>query len=113
MATFYAAMKDRTDKIRFMMMTGVSKFTKTSIFSALNNILDISMDREHATMLGYTEDEPAENFKDHLRVHAKTMELDYEVYREELRRRHNGLRFRMEDVQSNGRADIERLSGIA
>ncbi len=93
MSTFYTAMKPRTGKIRFMMMTGVSKFTKMSVFSALNNILDVSMDREYATMLGYTEDELTENFEAHLREHAKVMGLDYGDYRGELRRWYNGFRF--------------------
>ena len=43
-------MKDCTGAIRFLMMTGVSKFTKMSVFSGLNNIVDISMDEEYATI---------------------------------------------------------------
>ena len=66
-------MKDRTGAIRFLMMTGVSKFTKMSVFSGLNNIVDISMDEEYATMLGYTEEELEANFEEHLREHAERM----------------------------------------
>ncbi len=98
MSTFYTAMKSRTGKIRFMMMTGVSKFTKMSVFSSLNNICDVSMDREYATMLGYTEGELTANFEGHLREHAKVMGLDYEVYRRDLRRWYNGFRFSSEDA---------------
>ncbi|MBO7177171.1 MAG: AAA family ATPase, partial [Clostridia bacterium] len=53
MGAFFSMMKTRTGAIRFLMMTGVSKFTKMSVFSCLNNIVDISMDEEYATMLGY------------------------------------------------------------
>ncbi len=93
LSAFYTAMKSRTDKIRFLMMTGVSKFTKMSVFSALNNIVDVSMRREYATMLGYTEDELSANFGEHLREHAGIMGLDYDAYRAELRRWYNGFRF--------------------
>lgn len=50
-----------------------------SVFSSLNNILDVSMDREYATMLGYTEGELTENFEDHLREHAKAMGLGVDL----------------------------------
>ena len=93
LSSFYTAMKSRTGDIRFLMMTGVSKFTKMSVFSALNNIVDVSMRDEYATMLGYTEDELLANFEEHLRAHAVKMGLDYDVYRAELRRWYNGFRF--------------------
>ena len=93
LSAFYTVMKDRTDKIRFLMMTGVSKFTKMSVFSALNNIVDVSMRDEYATMLGYTEEELSANFDDHLRAHAVKMGLAYDAYRAELRRWYNGFRF--------------------
>ena len=98
LAAFYTVMKDRTDKIRFLMMTGVSKFTKMSVFSALNNIVDVSMRREYATMLGYTERELDANFEEHLREHAAVMGLSYDTYRAELRRWYNGFRFSADDA---------------
>ena len=93
MGSFYQVMKDRTGAIRFLMMTGVSKFTKMSVFSCLNNIVDISMDEEYATMLGYTEEELEANFEEHLREHAVKMGKSYEDYRAELKRWYNGFRF--------------------
>ncbi len=55
---FYGGIKDNVGSIRFMMMTGVSKFTKLSVFSALNKLTDLTMDRpEFAGMLGYTRKE--------------------------------------------------------
>ncbi len=58
MHDFYGGIKDNVGAIRFMMMTGVSKFTKLSVFSALNNLTDLTMDRpEFAGMLGYTRKE--------------------------------------------------------
>ena len=93
LSAVYAQMKNRTGDIRFLFMTGVSKFTKLSVFSALNNIVDISQDTEYATMFGYTEDELSANFEEHLRDHAAKMGKSYEDYRAEMKRWYNGFRF--------------------
>ena len=92
MASFYKQMKSRTGKVRFLMITGVSKFTKMSVFSALSNIHDLSFDGGFATMLGYTEAELDEYFNEHMRVHAEKIGLPYEDYRSELKRWFNGYR---------------------
>ena len=93
LSTVYSQMKNRTGDIRFLFMTGVSKFTKMSVFSCLNNIVDVSMDEEFATMFGYTEEELGANFEEHLRAHAEKMGLTYEDYRAEMKRWYNGFRF--------------------
>lgn len=93
----YSQMKALTGDIRFLFMTGVSKFTKLSEFSALNNIMDVSQDDDYATMFGYTEDELTANFEEHLRAHAGKMGLPYEEYRAEMKRWYNGFRFAPED----------------
>ncbi|MBQ6246777.1 MAG: AAA family ATPase, partial [Kiritimatiellae bacterium] len=74
-------------------MTGVSKFTKLSVFSALSNIKDVSMLDDYATMFGYTEEELTANFEPHLRAHAAKMGLPYDDYRAEMKRWYNGFRF--------------------
>ena len=93
LSVVYSQMKNRTGDIRFMLMTGVSKFTKLSVFSALNNIVDISQRDEYATMFGYTEDELTDNFEEHLRAHAEKMGKSYEDYRAEMKKWYNGFRF--------------------
>ena len=97
LSAIYSQMKNRTGDIRFMLMTGVSKFTKLSVFSALNNIVDVSMRKEYSAMFGYTEDELAANFEEHLRAHAETMGLPYGKYRDEMKRWYNGFRFSPDD----------------
>ena len=54
---FYEKLKSNSGSIRFLMMTGVTKLTKLSVFSGLNHLADLSMDRRFATLLGYTPDE--------------------------------------------------------
>lgn len=55
MANFYEQIKSANSILRFTMMTGVTRFAKVSIFSALNYIKDLTMSRACATMLGYTQ----------------------------------------------------------
>ncbi|MBR4603848.1 MAG: AAA family ATPase [Kiritimatiellae bacterium] len=93
LSSLYSQMKNRTGDIRLLFMTGVSKFTKLSVFSALNNIVDVSQVAEYATMLGYTEEELGANFEEHMREHARVMGKSYEDYRAEMKRWYNGYRF--------------------
>ena len=97
LSAVYSQMKNRTGSIRFLFMTGVSKFTKLSVFSALNNIVDMSQRDEYATMFGYTEEELSANFEEHLRAHAEKMGKNYEDYRAEMKKWYNGFRFARKD----------------
>ncbi|MBO4288045.1 MAG: ATP-binding protein, partial [Kiritimatiellae bacterium] len=98
LSAVYSQMKNRTGDIRFLFMTGVSKFTRLSVFSALSNLVDVSQRREYATMFGYTEEELTANFEEHLREHAGIMGKNYGEYREEMKRWYNGFRFSPDDA---------------
>lgn len=52
---FYATIKDFDSHIRFSLLTGVSKFSKVSLFSGLNNLKDITLDKRYSTICGYTD----------------------------------------------------------
>ena len=93
LATLYGQMKDRSGKIRFLMITGVSKFTKLSIFSTLSSLVDISFEDDYAAMLGYTEGELDRYFVEYMEAHRKVLGMTAEAYRAELRRLYNGYRF--------------------
>ena len=93
LAPVYKQMKDRSGKIRFLMITGVSKFTKFSVFSALSSLVDISFDDDYAAMLGYTEDELDRYFAEHMEAHRKVMGMSADAYRAEIKRLYNGYRF--------------------
>ena len=64
---FYSSIKKCESKERFVFVTGVTKFCHVSLFSDLNNLTDISMHRDYATMFGYTQGEfeviPKESLK--------------------------------------------------
>ena len=52
---FYGIVKDSAEHVRFVFVTGVSMFSKVSLFSGLNNLRDISLDPRYGTVCGYTE----------------------------------------------------------
>ena len=93
LSAFYGEIKNNVGNIRFMMMTGVTRFTQLSVFSALNNLTDLTMDSRYAMLLGYTDEELEANFSKTLHRHAEVMGLSYEDYREQLRWWFNGYRF--------------------
>ncbi|MEA3451328.1 MAG: AAA family ATPase [Bacteroidota bacterium] len=66
LASFYSVLKTSEEYLKFVFLTGVSKFSKTSIFSKLNNIIDISLNPKFADMCGYTQEELDDVFKEYL-----------------------------------------------
>ncbi len=64
----YVQMKANDAYIRFVFLTGISKFSKASIFSGLNNILDISLHRKFATICGYTQADIEEKFEEEFKM---------------------------------------------
>ncbi len=93
LSDFYIQIKGNVGNVRFLMMTGVTKFTQLSVFSALNNLTDLTLTPQTATLLGYTEEELSEFFLEHMEAHAQVMRLSYEAYREQLKYWYNGYRF--------------------
>ena len=100
LAPVYRQMKDRSGKIRFLMITGVSKFTQLSVFSALSSLVDISFEDDYASMLGYTEDELDRYFSEHMEAHRKVMKLSSKAYRAEIKRLYNGYRFWLDEGEN-------------
>ncbi len=62
----YTTIKDCDEFIKFAFLTGVSKFAKVSIFSGLNNLMDITLDEDFATICGYTQNNVETVFSEHL-----------------------------------------------
>ncbi len=76
--SFYSVIKLTEARQRFCLMTGVSKFSKVSIFSDLNNLTDVTMDTRFAALLGYTHDEVRANFPGRLAALAQALGSDVE-----------------------------------
>jgi hypothetical protein len=62
----YTTIKDSDQYIQFAFLTGVSKFSKVSVFSGLNNLKDITLDERFATICGYTQHDLETTFAHHL-----------------------------------------------
>ena len=77
MHDFYIALKNNEKNIRFLMLTGVTKLTKVSVFSGLNHLTDLTMDQpDYAALLGYTREEIAAFFPGSLDALAKKARTD-------------------------------------
>ncbi len=85
--------------LRFVFLTGVSKFSRVSIFSELNNLNDITMHRRYAAMLGYTQSELETRFAGHIREFADARGWTPDAVIEELKNHYNGYRFSEADVK--------------
>ena len=90
---FYGVVKYTEGLQRFALLTGVSKFSKVSIFSDLNNLVDMTMDAKTATLLGYTHDELRANFPEMLAKIGAANGMDAEGAFWEVVRWYDGYKF--------------------
>ena len=63
LASFYSAIKSSDEYLKFVFMTGVSKFSKMNLFSTLNNLDDITLNKKYATITGYTHQDVKERIE--------------------------------------------------
>ena len=96
MKGFYSVLKTCEPYERFVFITGVGKFLKVSIFSDLNNLTDISMNDDYATMCGYTEKELKENFKSYLIEAQKQYDFDFDTFLQKIKKWYDGYKFSLE-----------------
>ena len=88
--TFYSVIKDSDPYIEFLLITGVSKFSKVSIFSELNNLDDITLDSSFAALTGYTQAEVETYFAPYMVETESKLNLSRAGLLNELRHRYNG-----------------------
>jgi Predicted AAA-ATPase/PD-(D/E)XK nuclease superfamily len=89
--TFYSVLKSNSHKIRFLFITGVSKFSKVSIFSDLNHLDEITLDKQYSTITGYTQEELTTYFDAYLVDTAKNLDISYETLLETMKIQYNGF----------------------
>ena len=65
---FFSILKNTSNYIRFLLITGVSKFSKVSIFSDLNHLYDLTLDPNYAALCGYTQSELEHYFDPYLKI---------------------------------------------
>ena len=90
---FFATLKDCDEYLRFYMFTGVTKFSKVSIFSDLNQLNDISLDDEYAEICGITKQEIEDNFDLYIQNLSKKFGSSRDKILSELKRMYDGYHF--------------------
>ena len=95
---FFSILKDMDDYLRFVFFTGVTKFTKVSIFSDLNQLYDISMDDEFSGICGITENEMVENFEPEIELLADKQKISRAECLAELEKMYDGYHFSKKGV---------------
>ncbi|MCK4765124.1 MAG: ATP-binding protein [Candidatus Aminicenantes bacterium] len=87
---FYSVIKAADKHIKFVFITGVSKFSKVSVFSGLNNLRDITLSKSFSQLLGYTEAELRRYFAQNIEKMAAELGIGKEELLEKIRRWYNG-----------------------
>jgi len=90
---FYSVIKTCDQYIRFAFLTGVTKFSKISIFSDLNNLRDISMEKQYAGICGLSQTELEETFQQDIQVLADEQDLTYQEALAALKQWYDGYLF--------------------
>ena len=89
---FYGLLKD-CKEVKFVFITGISKFSKTGIFSGFNNLKDISMTEKYSDIVGYTQKELEDNFVDFFEQPMKKFSFTKEELLEKIKDYYDGFSF--------------------
>lgn len=93
MRNFFSPLKYSEAKMRFVFLTGITKFSQVSIFSELNNITNVSMDDEYAGICGITKEELLENMSDDIDMLADALGYSREMMLAKLKENYDGYHF--------------------
>lgn len=91
--TIYDVLKGVDEHIRAIFITGVTRFSRTSIFSGLNNLIDLTLSEKAAVLLGYTDEEMVTYFSEYIEVIAQKQQVTTQSIRDSLKLWYNGYRF--------------------
>lgn len=95
---FFGALKSQDAHLKFVFFTGVTKFSKVSVFSDLNQLNDISMDDRYSGICGITEEELQQKFQREIQIMAKANGQTYEECMERLAQMYDGYHFSKKGV---------------
>ena len=96
--SFFGVFKGLDQYIKFTFITGISRFTKVSLFSQANHLNDISLDAKYADMMGYTYEEIVQYFDEHVQAIAQEQSRTVEDVLAEIKTWYNGYRFAEEEI---------------
>ncbi|MDY4521794.1 MAG: AAA family ATPase [Bacteroidales bacterium] len=97
---FYSVFKVADSSLKFVMLTGITKFSQVSVFSGLNNIEDISMNPAYDSLCGLTKDELTSIFCEPIAELAEENDVSYEDMLAQLKKHYDGYHFskKMTDI---------------
>ena len=90
---FYKVLKESTAYLRFVFLTGITKFSQLSIFSALNNLTDMTMDTRYAAICGITREELVSELRPEVEAMALELGISVDALLEKLRWKYDGYHF--------------------
>ena len=90
---FFEVIKASSALVRFVFITGVTKFSKVSIFSSMNNLSDISLSDDYSLLFGYTELELEHYFGQYIEKGMRALGVSRKRYLERVKRKYDGNRF--------------------
>jgi len=90
---FYAILKAEDADLKFVFISGVTKFSKVSVFSGLNNLDDVTMSDHFSAMTGYTEGELKKYFDNEVHALATHLNIDKSACYDEIKSWYNGYKF--------------------
>lgn len=93
MRDFFSPLKAEEGNLRFVFLTGITKFSQLSIFSELNNIKNISMLDEFSAICGFTQDEILNNFKEGIDELAVANDMTFDEAVAKLKEKYDGYHF--------------------
>jgi hypothetical protein len=96
---FYEVLKGADPHIRFAMLTGVTKFARLSVFSALNQLKDITLSKDYGTICGITQEELERDFQPEIKALGEKNGLTCEQTIEKLKEKYNGYDFNGEGIR--------------
>ncbi len=95
---FFSTLKSYDHYLKFVFLTGVTKFSKVSIFSDLNHLQDISIDRRYDGICGITEEELRESFAPEISDMADEYDISFDECLERLKKMYDGYHFHHKGV---------------
>ena len=97
---FYAVIKNYSGKFRFIFITGITRVSHVSIFSAFNNLLDLSFDDNYNNILGFTYENLEQYFSDYIEKAACILEMSENDILTRIQQHYDGYRFSLSSEQT-------------
>ncbi len=98
---FYIVLKEMSDNLKFVFITGISKFSNVSIFGDMNHFTDLTIDDKYSTICGYTKDEIINNYDDRLEIFAQKEQITKDELIERINNHYNGYTWDLKNYVYN------------